>query len=212
MIPLDDRTAERLARVIVDPGGPYERRSYELVPLLARAGWPNPPEYDGSPRVEWLTEQLVERKNQRADIEHLLCRVCDPIEYDDGRDSAEEFRSAVNAILEAEGIIVSSVGGRPVVGELSSSGNPVFSAPENLERRLHQLIANTNAVALLMRRVHETLICEANGAHTMASSGSAALWKGCSTPCSPSRTPRSLGTASRNAMAKESGRSSPAWS
>ncbi len=74
MIPLDDRTAERLARVIVDLGGPYERRSYELEQLLARAGWPDPPEYDGSPRIQWLSEQLIDRKNRRADIEVISAR------------------------------------------------------------------------------------------------------------------------------------------
>jgi hypothetical protein len=169
MIPLDDRTAQRVARVIVDIGGPYERPSWELERLLAASGWPDPPAYDQvSSRVRWLTEQLIERKDDHADIERLLCRVCDPLEYDDGKESAEEFRTVLNAVLESEGLVVSSTGGRPVLGTLSSTGNPVFAAPEDLDRRLHELIEDDNAVTLLMRRVQETLICESNGAHTMA--------------------------------------------
>ena len=167
MIPLDDRTAERLAKVIVDADGPYERKTYNIERLLANAGWSDPPEFDGFSRVQWLTEQLIERKQRGDEIERLLCRVCDPLEYDD-KAIANEFRNVVNTILEAEGLVISSTGGRPVVGALSAGGNPVFSAPQDLERRLHRLIDDDNAVALLMRRVHETLICETNGAHTMA--------------------------------------------
>jgi hypothetical protein len=169
MMPLDDRTAERVARVIVDIGGPYERPSWQLERLLVSAGWQDPPMYDQvSSRVQWLSEQLLERKDQHADIERLLCQVCDPLEYDDGKASAEEFRTVLNAVLEAEGLVVSSTGGRPVLGILSSSGNPVFAAPEDLDRRLRELIDDDDAVTLLMRRVQETLICESNGAHTMA--------------------------------------------
>jgi hypothetical protein len=166
---LDDRTSGRLAEVIVDIGGPYERRGHDLEQLLARAGWPMPPEYDGSYRVQWLTEQLVERKDNTSDIERLLCRVCDPIEYDDGVVSADEFRLAVNAKLAAERLVVSYIGGRPVLGALAADGkNAVFSAPEDLDRRLRNLISDQNSVDLLMRRVNETLLCEEAGAHTMA--------------------------------------------
>lgn len=92
MMPLDDRTAERVARVIVDIGGPYERPSWELERLLAASGWSDPPAYDQiSSRVRWLTEQLIERKNDHADIERLLCCVCDPLEYDDGKESPKSF-------------------------------------------------------------------------------------------------------------------------
>jgi hypothetical protein len=179
MMPLDDRTAERIARVIVDIGGPYERPSWELERLLAGAGWSDPPPYDQiSSRVGWLTEQLIERKDNRADIERLLCRVCDPLEYDDGKESAEEFRSVLNAVLEAEGLVVSTTGGRPVLGTLSSTGNPIFSAPEDLDGRLGALIDDNQAVTLLMRRVQETLICERNGAHTMAIIGIGSIAEG----------------------------------
>jgi hypothetical protein len=179
MMPLDDRTAERVARVIVDIDGPYERPSWELERLLAAAGWSDPPTYDQiASRVRWLTEQLIERKNDHADVERLLCRVCDPLEYDDGKESAEEFRTVLNAVLQAEGLVVSSIGGRPVLGRLSSTGSPIFAAPEDLDRRLRAMIDDAHAVALLMRRVQETLICERNGAHTMAIIGIGSIAEG----------------------------------
>lgn len=168
MIPLDDRTAEELAKLIVDPGGPYERKSYEIEKLLARAGWSNPPMFDGFSRVQWLAEQLIERRHRRDEIERLLCRICDPLEYGGAKASADELRKTVNALLEAEGLVVSFAGGRPVVAALSAGGNPVYSAPDDLERRLRRLVGDDNAVVLLVRRVQETLICESNGAHTMA--------------------------------------------
>ncbi|PRW65235.1 hypothetical protein [Actinopolyspora mortivallis] len=168
-LPLDDRTAERVAEVIADLGGPYERKGYQLEKLLRHAGWSNPPEYDGSPRIDWLTEQLIDRKENRAEIERLLCRVCDPLEYEDGQSSAEEFRAALNARLAPEQLVVSHVGGRPVLGTLDSGGEKtVYSVPEDLDRRLRRLIRNEEAVDLLMNRVHETRLCQDSGAHTMA--------------------------------------------
>ncbi|SFT98140.1 hypothetical protein SAMN04487904_1197 [Actinopolyspora lacussalsi subsp. righensis] len=167
--PLDDRTAERIAEVIVDIGGPYERKTYQLEKLLRHAGWTDPPEYDGSPRIEWLAEQLIDRKENRSDIERLLCRVCDRREYEDGESSAEEFREAINTRLAAERLVVSQTGGRPVLGTLDSDGEQaVFSAPEDLDRRLRLLIENEEAVDLLVNRVHETRLCQDSGAHTMA--------------------------------------------
>ncbi|GAB3553400.1 hypothetical protein J2S53_001569 [Actinopolyspora lacussalsi] len=167
--PLDDRTAERIAEVIVDIGGPYERKTYQLEKLLRHAGWSAPPEYDGSPRIEWLSEQLIDRKENRSDIERLLCRVCDPREYEDGESSAEEFREAINTRLAAERLVVSQTGGRPVLGTLDSDGEQaVFSAPEDLDRRLRLLIEEEEAVDLLVNRVNETRLCQDSGAHTMA--------------------------------------------
>ncbi|WP_190813762.1 hypothetical protein [Saccharopolyspora pogona] len=168
MLPLDDRTAERIAEVIVDVGGPYERKGYDLEKLLARANWVQPPEYDGSPRVPWLAEQLIERKHASPEIERLLCRVCDPVEYDDGKVSADEFREVINSKLEAEQLVVSIVGGRPVLGELGADGDTHYSAPGDLEKRLQRLIRDRATIDGLLNRVHETGLCERSGAHTMA--------------------------------------------
>ncbi|MBB5069886.1 hypothetical protein BJ969_002974 [Saccharopolyspora gloriosae] len=177
-MPLDDRTAERIATVIVDMGGPYERKSYELEPLLARAGWVPAPEYDGTPRVRWLAEQLIEHRDDHARIERLLCRVCDPIEYDDGAEVAEEFRTILNEKLMAERLIISLVGGRPVLGEIGSDGSAQFTAPDDLDERISGLIVDTFAADLLVRRLSEARICASHGAHTMAVIGIGSLVEG----------------------------------
>lgn len=169
MFPLDSRTVDRLAEVIVDIGGPYERKGYQLEELLRGAGWTEPPEYDGSPRIPWLREQLSERRDDRPAIERLICRVCDPIEYDDGPSAADEFRVVINEKLAAEGLVVTSVAGRPVLGELDVDGEqPRYAVPSDLRKRLDALIDDAGAVEMLSRRVEETQVCEAGGAYTMA--------------------------------------------
>ena len=179
MFPLDSRTAERLAEVIVDVGGPYERKGYQLTQLLTSAGWADPPEYDGSPRIPWLCEQVEERRDNRVEIERLLCRVCDPIEYDEGVVVAEEFRLAVNEKLVPEGLVVTYVSGRPVIGRLGPDGKqPTFSEPADLRRRLEGLLSDPLTVDLLMGRVEETRICETGGAYTMAVIGIGSIVEG----------------------------------
>lgn len=179
MFPLDARTAERLAEVIVDVGGPYERKGYQLARLLASAGWADPPEYDGSPRIPWLAEQLEERRDNRAEIERLLCRVCDPIEYDEGPVHAEEFRAVINEKLAPEGLVVTVVSGRPVVGRLGADGTqPTFSEPADFRLRLERLLADEVTVDLLMGRLEETRICENGGAYTMAVIGIGSIVEG----------------------------------
>lgn len=169
MRPLDDRTVERVAELVVDIGGPYERQSYQIVQLLKGAGWADLPDYDGSPRIPWLVDLLVERRERTADIERFLCRVCDPVEYEDGRVSAEVFRESLNQVLAAEQLMVSFVGGRPVLGDVGDDGaDPRFSAPDDLEARLRRLVHDDVQVALLVRRVRETVLCQESGAHTMA--------------------------------------------
>ncbi|WP_435069890.1 hypothetical protein [Amycolatopsis thermoflava] len=172
MFPLDPRTLDRLAKIIVDMGGPYERKGYELEELLRNAQWEDVPAYDGSPRVPWLREQLEKRRENLAEIERLLCRVCDPVEYDDGEASANEFREVVNAILEAERLVVTLVGGRPVVGQVGADGSaPTFAEPPDLRGRLEKLISDPATVDVLMGRVEETRICFSNGAYRMATIG-----------------------------------------
>lgn len=179
MFPLDPKTVQRLARVIVDIDGPYERRGWQLEALLQHAGWQNMPAYDGSARVPWFIEQLESRREDRAAIERLLCRVCDPLEYDDGPATAEDFRQVINEKLQPERLVVTLVGGRPVVGELSHDGrSPTFSEPPDFEQRLRQLIADGQVVDVLMKRVTETRICEQGGAHTMAIIGIGSVVEG----------------------------------
>ncbi|MER7113572.1 hypothetical protein ACQPZU_09915 [Saccharomonospora azurea] len=178
MQPLDERTAEKIAGIVVDVDGPYERRSYELEPLLARAGWSPVPAYDGSPRVQWLADQLIEHREDTARIERFLCRVCDPREYDDGKSVAEEFRHALNGVLEFEGVVISTVGGRPVLGELGADGGAHYFEPDGLEDRLRRIVLNEAAAERLVNRLSETRLCVRNGAYTMAVIGLGSLVEG----------------------------------
>ncbi|WP_433755817.1 hypothetical protein [Nocardia sp. CA-135398] len=169
MATLDPKTVERLARIIIDPDGPYARTGRELESLLAQAGWQNPPEYDGTPRIPWLIEQLDEREDPDRDLERLLCRVCDPLEYDEGHAAAQIFRDAVNTVLAAEGLTILDTGGRPVIAELGANGTGSFNAePHDLDTRIHRLIGNQQTAETLTKRAGEARICQRNGAYTMA--------------------------------------------
>jgi hypothetical protein len=169
MFPLDPKTIERLTKIICDVGGPYERTGRELEELLKRAGWNEPPEYDGTPRVPWLLEALQEQNADQSPIENLLRRICSPIEYDDGTQSAEIVREEVNKALAPERLIITAGRGHPLLGALGDDGNEVsFSAPEDLEPRLRRLISDADAVTWLVARATETQICEQNGAYVFA--------------------------------------------
>lgn len=178
MQPLDDRTAEKIADLVVDVSGPYERRSYELEALFKRAGWLPVPEYDGSPRVRWLAEQLVEHHDDPGKIERFLCRVCDPREYDDGKVVAEEFRNAVNGVLDPEGLVISAVGGRPVLCELGGDGSAHYSEPDDLEERLRHLVLDKVTAEMLVNRLTEARHCLRAGAHTLTVIGLGSLVEG----------------------------------
>lgn len=182
---LDPMTIERLAKLIVDRDGPFERAGWELERLLRRAGWADPPAYDGSYRVGWLLETINERTTDRrgepsgSDLERLICRVCDPLEYEDGMESAEVFLSSVNEVLEREQLIVTYVGSRPVLSRVDTDGaTPVFSAPADLEERIAALVTDPATAAFLVNRATETKICEANNAHTLAIVGIGSLIEG----------------------------------
>lgn len=169
MFPLDPKTIERLTKIICDVGGPYERTGRELEELLRRAGWSDPPEYDGMPRIPWLLEALQEQNTGQSAIENLLRRICSPIEYDDGTQSAELVRDEVNKVLAPERLIITTDRGHPLLGTLGDDGNRIlFSAPEDLELRLRRLIADADAVTWLVARATETQICEQNGAYVFA--------------------------------------------
>lgn len=176
---LDPMTIDRLAKLIVDMGGSYERKGYELEKLLQRSSWPDPPEYDGTARVPWLVEQIDARNGRTEDIEHLLCRVCDPLEYDGGIEIAKVFAGLVNEILAPEELMISYVGQRPVLAGVSGDGShPIYTEPDDMERRLQVLIKDEATVQVLMKRLAETRICEANGAYTFAIIGIGSLIEG----------------------------------
>lgn len=168
MKPLDPLTLERIARLIVDIDGPFERRGYQLAQLLQRAAWPTPAEYDGSPRIPWLTDILTSTDDPAA-VTRLLCRICDPLEYDDGLASADLVRQELNTHLAAENLAVTYVSHRPVLGELGTDGHTtVFTVPDDLEDRIRPLVSSEEFLKQLMARVTETRICEQHGAYGMA--------------------------------------------
>ncbi|MEU5046966.1 hypothetical protein [Streptomyces griseorubiginosus] len=165
MKPLDPLTLERVARLIVDIDGPFERRGYQLAQLLQRAGWPQPAEYDGSPRIPWLTDILTSTDDVAA-VSRLLCRICDPLEYDDGLASADLVRQTLNTHLAAEQLTVTYVSGRPVLGQPGTDGHTtVFTVPDDLEARIRPLVSSEAFLQQLMERVTETQICEQHGAY-----------------------------------------------
>lgn len=166
---MHQKTIERTARIICDLDGPFERSGRQLENLLRSSGWTDPPEYDGTARIPWLIDAMQERANDQAAIERLFCQVCNPIEYDDGMASAEAVLQVINQALALEQLAISFWNGRPVMGSLGPDGNTtVFTAPAELETRLHNLIGDSAAVEWLLTRAKETQICETNGAFTFA--------------------------------------------
>ncbi len=166
---LDPRTLEEIAKILCDPGGPHERRGRELERLLRHAGWSDPPEYDGSYRIPWLIEALEERADGPEDIAKVLRRACDPREHGGSMQIAEEFRARLNAILEVEGVTITLVGGRPVVGERAAVGSmPVFGLPDDLASRLTRLIDDRELVDILVDRAEQSSAAQSAGAHLLA--------------------------------------------
>ncbi|WP_261556073.1 hypothetical protein [Frankia tisae] len=158
-----------MAKLVCDIGGPFERAGWKIERLLRHAGWTEPPEYDGSPRVRWLIEEIQERRENQADIERLLCRLCDPLEYDEGVEAATVVQIELNRILEPERLIVSTAVGRPVLADLDALQlMPVFSAPSDLDQRLPHLIADEAMVAILLERIAEVHACELGKAYLLA--------------------------------------------
>ena len=176
---LDPMTIQRLAQVIVDIEGPFERHGSQLAALLERAAWPSALDYDGSPRIPWLIEVLNDARDDHAAVARLICRVCDPKEYDDGMDSAEALRTEVNRILASEGLAVGYVSGRPVLGELADDGqSTVYAIPDDLEARIRPLVSSEETLSWLMTRIEETRICERNGAYAFALIGIGSFTEG----------------------------------
>lgn len=166
---LDHRTVERLAHLVCDPGGPYERRVRDLQDLLATAGWRDVP-YDGGAKVAWLCDALIERRTDLVEFERFLCRVCDPLEYDGGEPDADLHRSELNQILQPEGLhILLYKRRRPVLEPLDDeTEQPVPTAPEDLAEQLKRFLSDRQMLDLLLTRAEEAKACEEIGAHTMA--------------------------------------------
>jgi hypothetical protein len=166
---MHQKTVERAARIICDIDGSFERSGRELENLIRASGWPDPPEYDGSPRVPWLIEVIREREDDTAAVERLFCQVCDPVEYDDGMTSAQVVLTELNQVLALENLTISFWQGTLIMGKLDlDGGQVVYTAPDQLDTRLRRMITDPATAEWLLARVEETQICEKNGAFTFA--------------------------------------------
>ena len=99
----------------------------------------------------------------------MLRRSCDPLEYGGSIKIAEEFRTSLNTVLEPEGVVITLVGGRPAIGDLTTLGAmPVFGLPDNLGPRLTQLINDRQLVDILIDRAEQSSAAQSAGAHLLA--------------------------------------------
>jgi hypothetical protein len=163
------KTIDRAARIIVDIDGPFERSGRDLSDLLHNAGWSDPPEYDGSARISWLVDVMLERGDDQAALERLFCEVCNPVEYDEGMTAAQVTQQELNKILEHEGLAISFWNGKPVMGRHNEDASGIiFTAPEDLGSRLGDLIRDGTTVEWLLARARETQLCESSGAYIFA--------------------------------------------
>ncbi|WP_229783447.1 hypothetical protein [Pilimelia anulata] len=116
-----------------------------------------------------MTEELGSHADDAAALDRLLCRICDPLEYDGGMEAAEPIAQELNRILRPEAYSVTYVGGRPVLGELSQSSDvPLYGPPPDLHERVRRLSGRSTAVDILLARADEASICQSNGAYALA--------------------------------------------
>ncbi|HEY8472648.1 MAG TPA: hypothetical protein VIL37_08425 [Natronosporangium sp.] len=166
---LDPLTIERVAQLICDIDGPYERRGVEIQRFLQRARWPGLPRYDGSPRVPWLIDVLRAHADDAAAVDRLICRICDPLEFNADLSAAKPVADELNRILAPEQLAVSYVSGRPVLGHVAQDDEvPQFEQPPDLAARLDRLIADKEVVSVLIDRAEEASICQRGGAFALA--------------------------------------------
>lgn len=169
---LDDNTLEELARLICgDDDGPIYRKGYELPRLLQRAGWGDVDDHDGSPRRNWLTGQLLARRNVPSAIEKLVLRLADSREYinlNEPRALAETIQK-LNGFLVLEGYRVHQTNGRPRITKCDPSlAHPGELAPVELHAAMSDLVRDPQMAAVLQSRLDEAHTCDRNGAHVSA--------------------------------------------
>lgn len=169
MVALDLLTLERVARLICDIDGPYERSGWQIERFLHRVRWPGNPQYDGSPRVPWLCEVLTAHADDAAALDRLLCRTCDPLEFDGSTEAAEPVAQELNRILAPERLTIRYVSGRPVLGQLDRSSDvPMYGQPPDLRERVRRLAVDDKVVDILITRADGATICQNNGAYDLA--------------------------------------------
>jgi hypothetical protein len=180
---LDERTVDRLARLVCDVGGAYERRPRDLVRFVKAAGWDVI--YEGGARIPWLTETIQRHNDDPEAIDALLRRVIDPREFEDGLDGAQRFVPLLNDIVKADGLEVDHVGQRAVVrrvedGAKENSLERVASqlASPELRRTVRGLTSGSSVADVLIARLDEVEAARRAGAYLLAVIGTGSFVEG----------------------------------
>ncbi|WP_331748766.1 hypothetical protein [Streptomyces chartreusis] len=166
---LDTNTLREIARVICGDDHLYYRKGYEIEHFLKRAGWKHVTEYDNEYRRDWTLTQLTERQDDPAELEKILLRLADPLEYLDEPEQLPTVIAAVNTFLIHEGYRLENPGGRPrIVSCDPALAYPGQHAPTELKAVMSDIIDDPDMARLLQRRLDEARTCYANGAHVAA--------------------------------------------
>lgn len=166
---LDVATLKELARVICGDDDLYYRTGREISGFLSRAGWENVPDYEGQYRREWAAELLNERRRTPGQIEKVLLRLAEPLEYLDEPDQLAGVVTAVNTFLIHEGIRIVTPGGRPRITACDPAlAGPGHHAPAEFRGTLAEIITDPRAAQVLQARMDEAQTCYENGAHVAA--------------------------------------------
>lgn len=180
---LDLRTIDRLAELVCDLGGPYQRSGRQLARLLEAAGWDV--EYDGSARIPWLVEEIRHHNDDPEAIDALLRRVIDPREYDEGMPAAEAFINPLNSLLIADHLEVGHAGQRAFVRRLDDPSDTAaldqvatqLASPE-LRATVRSLVNNPAMADILNARLDEVDACRNAGAYLLAVIGTGSFIEG----------------------------------
>lgn len=166
---LDTNTLQEIARVICGDDNLYYRKGYEIEGFLKRAGWKHVAQYNGEYRRDWTFTQLTEREEDPAELEKVLLRLADPLEYLDEPEQLPGVIATVNAFLVHEGYRLENPGGRPRIVTCDPAlAYPGQHAPTALKAVMTDIIDDPAMAQLLQRRLDEARTCHANGAHVAA--------------------------------------------
>ncbi|MEY9956619.1 hypothetical protein [Streptacidiphilus sp. MAP5-52] len=166
---LDVATLKELARVICGDDDLYYRTGRDISEFLTRAGWDDVPAYEGQYRREWTSELLNERRHLPGQLEKVLLRLAEPLEYLDEPDQLAGVVTAVNAFLIHEGMRIVTPGGRPRIIPCDPAlAGPGHHAPAEFRGTLADIITDPRAAHVLQARMDEAQTCYENGAHVAA--------------------------------------------
>lgn len=165
---LDANTLQEIARVICGDDL-YYRQGWEIAKFLKHAGWAEVPDFDGGYRREWALARLTERREDPIELEKVLLRLAEPLEYLEEPKQLPGVIAAVNAFLVHEGFRLDSPGGRPrLVACDPALAYPGHHAPAEFRAVMADIIKDPGMASLLQRRLDEAQTCYANGAHVAA--------------------------------------------